>query len=294
MNTFFTGIKKSILTLMNLKRIMRYQFEARKLVRTARLKEPIVDTSSFNNVIVSLTTYSTRINNVHLVVESIARQSVKPNKVILWLDEDEFSKDNLPSSLKALIERGLDINFCPNYKSYKKLIPTFKLYPDFNIITIDDDIIYPDYLVERFLKEARIHNRTVLGFRCHKILLDSNDNIKKYKDWELDTNDQVASMLIFPTGVGGVFYPVGSLNDKCVDYELASKLSPFADDVWFKAMSLKNKVKSKVVFVDNSFDSQFIHIVDKEDTASLATYNVANGGNDIQIQSVFRELYIKL
>lgn len=98
---------------------------------------------SINNskVIVSLTTYNKRIYDVYLAIESIMQQTVKPSKIILWLDENEFRPDNIPNSLILQQKRGLEIRFCANIKSYKKLIPTLKNYSNDIIITIDDDVI---------------------------------------------------------------------------------------------------------------------------------------------------------
>ena len=49
-----------------------------------------------NDVVVSLTTFGNRIHNVHLAIESIMQGTVKPNKIVLWLAEDEFKNKNLP------------------------------------------------------------------------------------------------------------------------------------------------------------------------------------------------------
>ena len=51
-------------------------------------------------IIVSLTTYNKRINTVFLTIESIFEQTVKPDKIVLWLDKNEFSIDTIPSTLK--------------------------------------------------------------------------------------------------------------------------------------------------------------------------------------------------
>ena len=104
------------------------------------------------NVTVSLTTYSSRIYEIYLVIESIFQQTLKPNKIILWLDEDEFSDETIPLSLKRQQKRGLIIRYCNNMKSYKKLVPTLQLYPDDIIVTIDDDTICPSDMIERLLK----------------------------------------------------------------------------------------------------------------------------------------------
>ena len=51
-------------------------------------------------IIVSLITYNKRINTVFLAIESIFEQIVKPDKIILWLDKNEFSIDTIPFTLK--------------------------------------------------------------------------------------------------------------------------------------------------------------------------------------------------
>src|SRR5690606_22827294 len=63
-------------------------------------------------VVVSLTSFPARINTVWLVIESLLRQKVKPDKLILWLSKDQFSSiDVLPKRLKSQILRGLEIRF---------------------------------------------------------------------------------------------------------------------------------------------------------------------------------------
>ena len=52
-------------------------------------------------LIVSLTTYSKRIYQVHLVIETLMEQTLKPNRIVLWLDENEFTHDELPFHLLA-------------------------------------------------------------------------------------------------------------------------------------------------------------------------------------------------
>lgn len=99
-------------------------------------------------LIVSLTSYGCRVNSVALTIESIFQQTVKPNRIILWLSSDEFlCLEDLPYSLRKLQERGLDILFCEDIRSFKKLIPTIKLYPEADILTIDDDVLYPRLLI---------------------------------------------------------------------------------------------------------------------------------------------------
>ena len=49
-------------------------------------------------LIVSLTSYGRRLYDVAYTVESIMRQTLKPNKIVLWIDESD--KDNIPIALR--------------------------------------------------------------------------------------------------------------------------------------------------------------------------------------------------
>src|SRR5690554_1296956 len=51
-------------------------------------------------IIVSLTSFPTRIDKVWLAIETILRQSHKPTQIILWLSKEQFSSvDDLPKQL---------------------------------------------------------------------------------------------------------------------------------------------------------------------------------------------------
>ena len=62
-------------------------------------------------------------------IKTLLKQTVKPDKVVLWLAEEQFpQKENeLPSELLELQNFGLTIKWCTDIRSYKKLIPAFNV-----------------------------------------------------------------------------------------------------------------------------------------------------------------------
>ncbi len=129
-----------------------------------------------SNVVVSLTTFHKRINTVYLTIESIFDQSLKPSKVILVLSKEEIDENTLPKSLLKLQKRGLDIKFVDyNLRSYKKLIYTYN--NENSIITIDDDVFYPSWLIERLVKESLRHSNTVICTRGHFLIKQADDRL---------------------------------------------------------------------------------------------------------------------
>lgn len=279
-------LKAFLTQLLGIEKIVTRCIEINELRNQALTSKERLVNDKTGGVIVSLTTYGARINDVHLVIESLGRQYIKSNKIILWLDSTEFTIDSIPSSLMKQIERGLEVRFCENLKSYKKLLPAIENYPDRDIITVDDDVIYPYYFLELLLKDAEQYPKTVICYRAHKIKLTANGTVDKYERWEVGTIDREPGILIFPTGCGGVYYPKNSLFSECLKYEKASQLASTGDDIWFKAMSIKNSTLSKVVNDHFDYDNDFIDIPSAYDSA-LSHVNIFKGENNKQIKRVF-------
>jgi glycosyltransferase involved in cell wall biosynthesis len=192
-------------------------------------------------IIISLTTYSSRIHTVNKVVESLLKQTILVDKIILWLDEDEFIMASLPVQLTDLLSDVFEIKFCQNFKSYKKIIPTLELYPEATIITFDDDINYPDNQVEKLLL-AHFKNPIDIIANVARNITIKGGKLQPYKTWSHTSQDQTgrARTHFLPIGVGGVLYPQGSLSNEVMNAEQFLKLAPHGDDLWLKCMSLLN------------------------------------------------------
>ena len=254
-------------------------------------------------VVVSLTTYSKRIYDVYLTIESIFQQTIKPNRVILWLDEAEFNDDNLPLVLKSQQERGLTIGYCPNIKSYKKLIPTLRQCPDDIIITIDDDTIYPQDLLERLLNAYRQAPNYIYFTRGCMMAIDKQGKPLPYRKWNRLANNVAmdkwsaftplsnGTHLALPTGVGGILYPPHSLHEDVFREDLFMTLCPKADDIWFKIMAFKQGTIARLVYFEKPFSMNFLTIPDSQEMA-LSRTNLKHSENDPQLQNVLEHYNI--
>jgi len=112
---------------------------------------------------------------------------------------------------------------------------------------------------------------------------EDSESFKPYSEWS-KIQQSNPSFNLFPTGVGGILYPPNSLHKDVTNRELFLKLSPTADDVWFKAMSLMNK--TKVISVVCNFEEVQI-IVGSQEGSALWKSNVVEFKNDTQIKNVF-------
>lgn len=235
-------------------------------------------------IIVSLTTYGKRIYDVHLTIESIMEQTMRPNRILLWLDYS-FQKQSLPRALQLLQKRGLEIMYCEDIRSYKKLIPTLKRFPNDVIITIDDDVIYEFDLLEHLIHAYQENPSYIYCHRYHKMLKNNKGLLLPYNNWELVCNNIEPSHLNFATGVGGILYPPHSLDDEVLNENIFMELCPYADDVWFKAMAIKKGTLVKKVYSHSKYGEDFLLNLDAQ-SQSLQQVNVGNQLNDKQLHAV--------
>lgn len=246
-------------------------------------------------IIVSLTTFCTRIDKVYLPIESIMQGTIKPNRIILWLSEDEYTDEQLPSTLRMQQKRGLEIKFCKDYLSYNKLVHTLAQYPDAAIITIDDDVLYEFDIVERLVNAHKQNPHSICACRMHRIVLNPNNTPANYMDWDLCISDSKHSPRNFPTGVGGVLYPPHCFNNEVLNSETFMKLCPKADDIWFYAMALLNNTPN--YWVKTNCPEGYYHTLEQySNSLSFSNTNAQEKGNDVQLKRVFEKynLYKKL
>ena len=227
-------------------------------------------------LVISLTSYPKRFKTLHHVIKSLLMQSIKPNKIILWIQNEH--KEELNKEIIELTKYGLEINFCKNYKSYNKIVHSLIEESDRYIATFDDDILYSKNALKCLVETSKLNPGHVVSNRIHKIKLNKNSMPMPYKSWYWDysINDQIE--LNFLTGVGGSLYPPKTFNKDVLRLDLINKLSPHADDIWLNWMLRLNGKK----IIRTKFKEKLLEIPDYKNDG-LRTLNVNNGLNDEQI-----------
>lgn len=201
-------------------------------------------------IIASLTTFPERINSVSKTIKTLMNQTVKADEIVLWLAEEQFKgkENSLPSELKALKEYGLQIKWTNDIKSYKKLIPALKEYPDDIIITFDDDIYYEKDTIEVLYNSYLKNKNEIQANRTWRIEL-KNDKIRPLDSscliWNYEEYKE-ASFLNTIIGCGGVLYPPHSLCEDVLDESKFTEIVPTQDDIWFWGMALLNGTKIRL------------------------------------------------
>jgi hypothetical protein len=231
--------------------------------------------------IVSLTSYGKRVGTkAPIAIMSILQQSYKPDMIVLWLAHGT----KVPKSLKKLQGYGLEIKYCDDLRSYKKLIPSLIEFPADVIITADDDICYREDWLEKLRTAYIPAPHKIHCHAAHEVCVDKDKNILPYKEWRKYIRKIERSERIFPVGAGGILYPPNIFKDDIMDADRFQRLSPFADDIWFWAMAKCSGVEHSIV--DNPINNPD-HVGIDDD--GLAEVNVTQGKNDDQLKAVISE-----
>jgi hypothetical protein len=156
--------------------------------------------------------------------------------------------------------------------------------PDCYILTVDDDVLYPENLVELLMDTAKEYPDTVVCTWGHRITLDENGDISRAGEWQYLTDGTTPAFSVIPTGVGGVLYPPGILDIEVFNQTAIKELCLNADDLWLKAMAIKNHKKAVRV---NRPAKLYFSIL-KTQKSGLFYDNALKNKNDVAWDNIMR------
>lgn len=232
-------------------------------------------------LIVSFTSFPARIKEVWQVVECMKRQSLLPEKIILWLSKEQFpNRESVPQSLWDRVDELFTIRFVEgDIRSHKKYYYASKEYPNKLIFLIDDDIYYDTDIINRSVKEYTNQNgRCVVCNYGYQIKCDKSGSLS-YSKWIPVESRREGKNLFFGSGGGTLFKPLDLYKD-LTKIELALLLTPIADDIWLNTMVLKENLL-KVILSNGPLLS--VHI---KDNIKLSSINIGMGKNDEQLLAI--------
>ncbi|MBR0519139.1 hypothetical protein IJJ97_05050 [bacterium] len=241
-------------------------------------------------LIVSLTSYPARIYEVYYTIFSLLTQNLKPNKIILWLGDDKFSNRDrdLPKNLLEFTKYGLEIRYTKDLRSFTKLVPALKEYPNSLIVTADDDIFYSNNWLEKLYTCWTSNRDCIICHRIAKAEMTKDKKFIPFNDWKQPKSITEASLGNCLLGYCGTLYPPKSLYKDVFEEELFMNLAPNADDIWFWAMAVLNDTKIKLL-EDSCYYPIYVNPEREKWLTNESTLFKSNGGenkNQIQFDNI--------
>lgn len=239
-------------------------------------------------LIVSLTSFPARIGCVSTVIDSLKKQTLHPDAIILWLAESQFPQKeaDLPEALRRQLSAGdFTLRWCEDLKPHKKYYHAFQEFPEDLVVTVDDDVIYPPEFLAKMTEAHRQWPGAIVAGRTHLITLDDQEQIKPYSHWLQRTMGfaEGPSMQLIAIGIGGVLYQPKLFPPDVLDSAAIRETCLMADDLWLKVMEAAAGLP-----VVHAELSDAIVTVPNSQQVSLSRDNMDQGGNDRQLAAICR------
>lgn len=193
--------------------------------------------------IVSLTSHTKeRLANLpYFLYNSVLKHNFHFVNVVLTLYKDDVQY--IPDPLNELIRCGAielivaDENLGPHLKYFYVM----QKYRDLPIITIDDDTVYPKYMIPLYLMEHIKHPKEVLCRSCREITF-SDGKVDPFSVWLNCPTQDGPTHRLHAEGYCGVLYPPDALH---INNSLIPEIQSIfrADDIYLSVLEIRNGVK---------------------------------------------------
>lgn len=249
-------------------------------------ENPLNTKDRAEKVIVSLTSYPVRIPFVHIAIKSLMLQSYKPDRIILWLAEEQFPDKILPKDLTELQKYGLEIIWMHDLYGHKKYFYPVKNQKENEVvITFDDDIIYSKKAIERLMKTHQQHPNCLVVERGQSFDESNMFNPGKWLTIS-DVGVKTPSYSINPSPGGGCLIPYKAFHEDACNEEKIRELAYKNDDIWYMFMCVNNGTK---IVKTRKYHRIFTAIAGSQ-IEQMAIENVVNNYNEVVVKKL-REVY---
>ena len=252
-------------------------------------KNPLNQEIREKRIICSLTSYPARIPFVYFAIKSLMLQTLKPDKIYLWLAEEQFANTkHLPDELIALQAYGLEIKWMHDLYGHKKYFyPVKEQKQNEVVITFDDDIIYSPLAIERLFKTHLKHPGVLV---CERGQVISENNLENPGRWDTLSSKGVSvpTYSMNPSPGGGCLIPYGAFYYEAIDESLIRLLAYKNDDLWYMFMCAENGTR----MIKTRKNHKPFSVIDGSQNEQMANENVI-GNRNVSIMKGLIDRYPK-
>lgn len=191
-------------------------------------------------IIVSMTSYPKRVSNVATSIKLVfTKQTLKPDKLFLYLAEDEFPNREIPQDLMQTLEQfPTELIWLPKNTYAHKSLEVFKtVTPDSLVFLLDDDVRYDDNLIKHCVRMHEMYPNAIICFNKYSAHLYDGKRIvyKQTGDYSKPRTDtHWCKQCLFPANL----FPMETFQYE----DIREKCSPVCVETWYDPFITKNQI----------------------------------------------------
>lgn len=198
--------------------------------------------------VVNITTWTKRDWCLYPMLKNLKQQTLHPDKIVLWLSEEEYDKDKLPQSIQKCIDENLltDVMWVKKNTKGHKRYDCFKHFNDCYNILLDDDILYRPTFIEELVNEAKKHQNCITVYSSYSVEYDGVKITRgQYIKEPSHKNNFIAGRCCFPPHI----FPFEAYENEDMRNEYVLN----CDESWYRPFFIKHGIKINVMHQwDNS------------------------------------------
>lgn len=193
-------------------------------------------------LIVSIIAQREQFDSLPITIYSLLNQKLKPDKIILWLDEEYEDLTNLPYEISQYIKNGLEIRFVKDIGEYTKSYYAFKYLKDSIVVIADSRIYYSTNWLKSLYLSYIAHPEDI---NVHRALIV--DFAKPYRNWKKQKKENSSEYYNFGLVEGGMLFPPNCFSNEILRKDIFLKNALINDCIWYWIMALVHKRKIRVI-----------------------------------------------
>ena len=199
-------------------------------------------------VIVSLHAKTSDYKNLPITLYSLLNQTMKPDKIILWINEDE-NLQTLPYEITQFIKNGLEIKFIKNKNEYTATYYAIKEFSNSINVIAQNGLHYSKNWLKKLYSSYIQYSDEIQVHLANEVIL-KDENLLPSKFWKKSIEGKSSYSYVINLQ-GGVLFPPNCFGKDFLRKDIFLKYAPANPELWLWVMSLVYGKKTRIVKNNN-------------------------------------------
>lgn len=198
-------------------------------------------------IIVSIYASEAQSKMLPITLYSLLNQTIKPDRLILWLDDSQIDLNVLPYEITQFIKNGLEICLVNGLGSYTAIMSSLKRYDDSINVFAENGYYYDRDWLKKLYVSYISYSKDVQVHKAHLIKMKNRKENFLEVDWGNIVEKESAEFTNYIDKSGGILLPPKIFSSEVLREDVFFKYLPNNIELWIWVMSLVHNRRIRVV-----------------------------------------------